>query len=119
MAYYCSSCGKPIATDARHCPNCGQAVGGAFSGAQSVPPPSGAQRRLVRPRLGRMIAGVCQGVALMYGWDPTLVRVIFVLLACFSGIGLILYVVLWVAAPEEPLLLQAAATYPPPANPQA
>jgi phage shock protein PspC (stress-responsive transcriptional regulator) len=46
------------------------------------------------------------------------VRVIFVLLACFSGVGLILYVVLWVAAPEEPLMLQTAATYPPPANPQ-
>jgi phage shock protein C len=114
MAYYCSSCGKPIAADARHCPNCGHAVGGS----QGVPPPV-AQRRLVRPRMGRMIAGVCQGVALTYGWDPTLVRVIFVLLACFSGVGLILYVVLWVAAPEEPLLLQAAATYPPPPNPQA
>ena len=49
---------------------------------------------------------------------PTLVRVIFVLLACFSGIGLILYVVLWMAAPEEPLLLPTTATYPPPANPQ-
>lgn len=93
-------------------------MGGAFSGAQSVPPP-GAQRRLVRPRVGRMIAGVCQGVAITYHWDPTLVRVIFVLLACFSGVGLILYVVLWIAAPEEPFLLQTAVTYPPPANPQA
>jgi phage shock protein C len=117
MAYYCSSCGKPIAADARHCPNCGHAVGGAFSGAAGVPP-SSAQRRLVRPRLGRMIAGVCQGVAQTYGWDPTLVRIVFVLLACFSGVGLILYVVLWIAAPEEPLLLEAAATYPPPANPR-
>jgi len=45
-------------------------------------------------------------------------RVIFVLLACFSGVGLILYVVLWVAAPEEPLLLPTAVTYPPPADPQ-
>jgi phage shock protein C len=117
MAYYCSSCGKPIAMEARHCPNCGHTVGGAFEGAQAVPP-STAQRRLVRPRTGRMIAGVCQGVAATYGWDPTLVRVVFVLLACFSGVGLILYIVLWVAAPEEPLMLQTAATYPPPANPQ-
>lgn len=116
MAYYCSSCGKPVAMDARHCPNCGHAVGGAFDGAQPVSP-SGAQRRLVRPRAGRMIAGVCQGVAVTYGWDPTLVRVVFVLLGCFSGVGLILYVVLWVAAPEEPLMLQPVA-YAPPANPQ-
>jgi phage shock protein PspC (stress-responsive transcriptional regulator) len=47
------------------------------------------------------------------------VRVVFVLLACFSGVGLILYVVLWVAAPEEPLLLPTAVSYSPPANPQA
>jgi phage shock protein C len=116
MSFYCSSCGKPIATDARHCPNCGHAVGGAFEGGAAVPP-SAAQRRLVRPRMGRMIAGVCQGVAVTYGWDPTLVRVVFVLLGCFSGVGLILYIVLWVSAPEEPFLLQTAAAYPRPANP--
>jgi phage shock protein PspC (stress-responsive transcriptional regulator) len=69
--------------------------------------------------MGRLIAGVCQGVAVTYGWDVTLVRVVFVLLACFSGVGLILYVILWVAAPEEPLLLPTAVSYPPPANPQA
>jgi phage shock protein PspC (stress-responsive transcriptional regulator) len=62
---------------------------------------------------------VCQGVAVTYGWNPTLVRIAFVLLACFSGAGLILYIVLWVTAPEEPLLLPTAVTYPPPANPQA
>ena len=117
MGYYCSSCGKPIGVGARHCPSCGHAVGGAFDGGNAVPP-VGAQRRLVRPRMGRMIAGVCQGVAVTYGWDPTLVRVVFVLLACFSGVGLILYIVLWVAAPEETLMLQPVA-YSPPANPQA
>jgi phage shock protein C len=117
MAYYCSSCGKPVPTDARHCPNCGHAMGGAFLGGEAVVP-SVAQRRLVRPRMGRMIAGVCQGVAQTYGWDPTLVRVVFVLLACFSGVGLILYIVLWISAPEEPLTLPTGAAYPPPPNPQ-
>ncbi len=104
--------------DARHCPNCGHAVGGAFQGSYAVPP-SAAQRRLTRPRMGRMIAGVCQGVAVAYGWDTTLVRVVFVLLACFTGVGLILYIVLWVAAPEEPLLLPNAAyttASPPPSQ---
>ncbi|HEY1964621.1 MAG TPA: PspC domain-containing protein [Acidobacteriaceae bacterium] len=118
MAFYCSNCGKPIATDARHCPHCGSAVGGAFQGTRAVPP-SASQRRMVRPRMGRVIAGVCQGVAVTYGWDTTLVRVVFVLLACFSGVGLLLYIVLWVAVPEEPLMLPTAASYPPPANPQA
>ncbi len=104
MAYYCSNCGKPLAMDARHCPSCSHAVGGAFQGTQAVPA-FGAQRRLVRPRMGRMIAGVCQGLAISYGWNATLVRVAFVLLACCSGAGLLLYLVLWVTAPEEPLLL--------------
>lgn len=117
MAYYCSNCGKPVAVDARHCPNCGHAIGGAFAGSQAVAP-SAAQRRLVRPRMGRMIAGVCQGVAVTYGWDPTLVRVVFVLLGCFSGAGVILYAVLWVTAPEEPLLLPSMQ-YTPPSPPQS
>jgi phage shock protein C len=112
MAYYCSSCGKPVPMDARHCPNCGHAVGGAFQGGYAVQP-SVAQRRLTRPRIGRLIAGVCQGVAVTYGWDTTLVRIVFVLLACCSGAGLVLYVVLWVTAPEEPLLLPSAPFSPP------
>jgi phage shock protein PspC (stress-responsive transcriptional regulator) len=69
-------------------------------GAQTAPPPA-SQRRLVLPRTGRLIAGVCQGIAVTYGWDPTWVRVIFVLLACLSGVGLVLYVVLWVVAPSD------------------
>jgi phage shock protein C len=111
MTNYCSHCGQQVSAGASYCPGCGQALGGARAGVTAAVP---AQRRLVRPRLGRMIAGVCQGVAVTYGWDPTLVRVVFVLLACFSGVGLILYVVMWIAAPEEPLLLQPDATYPPP-----
>ncbi len=117
MGSYCSQCGKAVPVDARHCSSCGHPQGGAFAGGRAIPP-AGAQRRLFRPRAGRMIAGVCQGLAVTYGWNPTLVRVIFVLLACFSGVGLLVYVVLWVAAPEEPLLLPTVAAYTPPANPQ-
>ena len=101
MAFYCSNCGKPIATDARHCPNCGQAVGGAFQGTQAVPP-SGSQRRLVRPRTGRLIAGVCQGVAITYGWDPTLVRVLWIVLTFLGGSGVVAYLVLWLLMPDGP-----------------
>ncbi len=111
--YYCSSCGKPLASDARVCPNCGQPVAGAFAGSQAVPP-SFAQRRLVRPRAGRKIAGVCQGIANAYGWDVMVVRILFVVFAFVSGIGLIAYVVVWVVAPEEPLYLPSATVYPPP-----
>jgi phage shock protein C len=112
MAQYCSNCGKPLPAGARACPSCGHAVGGAYEGAYAVPP-SMAQRRLVRPRAGRVIAGVCQGIANMYGWDVTLIRVLAVLLAFFSGIGLLAYIVIWVVAPEEAYALPPASPPPP------
>ena len=101
MGNYCSRCGKALPEGTHSCPECGQAVGGTAAGANAVPPPA-AQRRLMRPRAGRMVAGVCQGVSQFYGWDVTVVRVVFVLLTFFSLIGLIGYVVLWLTAPEEP-----------------
>jgi phage shock protein C len=110
MGQYCSNCGKPLPEGARSCPACGRAVGGAYAGSIPVPPP---MPRLVRPRVGRKIAGVCQGIANLYGWDVTVVRIMFVVLAFFSLIGLIGYVVLWVIAPEEPYALPAVSGYPP------
>jgi phage shock protein C len=113
MAQYCSNCGKPLPMDARACPSCGQPVGGAYAGPYAVPPTMG-QRRLVRARSGRMIAGVCQGIANLYGWDVTLVRVMAVLLAFFSGVGLLGYIIVWVVAPEEAYALPPSA--PPPSQ---
>ncbi|MBW1878437.1 MAG: PspC domain-containing protein [Deltaproteobacteria bacterium] len=50
----------------------------------------------------RMIGGVCAGIAEHYGWDPTLVRVAFVLLSVFSSAfpGLLVYLALWLIMPE-------------------
>jgi len=56
---------------------------------------------LVRPRTGRMIAGVCAAVARRFGWDPTLVRVLTVLAAFFAGAAVLVYIVLWIVIPEE------------------
>jgi phage shock protein PspC (stress-responsive transcriptional regulator) len=52
-----------------------------------------------------MIAGVCGGIAKSAGWDPTAVRVGYVLLSILSvGFpGLLAYVILWVVMPKEPL----------------
>jgi phage shock protein C len=77
--------------------------------------------RLVRPRAGRMIAGVCQGLSNAYAWDVVWVRVITVLLTVFGGgAGLLAYVIFWIVMPEEPLILQPpvspyppSSTYPP------
>ena len=60
--------------------------------------------RLVRSRRHRLIAGVCGGIADWLGWDPTVVRVLYVLLSILSVAfpGILVYVVLWIVMPEEP-----------------
>lgn len=51
----------------------------------------------------RMIAGVCGGIAEWLGWDPTLVRILFVMVSIFSAAfpGILIYVILWVLMPER------------------
>ncbi len=59
-------------------------------------------KRLVRSRKGRMIAGICAGVAEYFGWDVTLVRVIVAVIAVMTGgAGLLAYLVAWALIPEE------------------
>jgi phage shock protein C len=55
--------------------------------------------RLVRPSTGKVIAGVCAGLADHYGWNVTLLRVIFVVFALF-GAGEIVYIALWIIMPR-------------------
>ncbi|MGO8958989.1 MAG: PspC domain-containing protein [Streptosporangiaceae bacterium] len=58
-------------------------------------------KRLERKIQGRLLAGVCVGLADHFGLDPTLVRVAFAVLAFFSGLGIVAYLVAWVLIPEE------------------
>ena len=50
-----------------------------------------------------MIAGVCGGLAEWLGWNPTLVRVLFVLVSIFSAAfpGILVYIVMWILMPER------------------
>jgi phage shock protein C len=59
-------------------------------------------RKLYRSRTDRKLAGVCGGVAKYFNADPTLIRVLFVVLALLGGPGLVIYLVLWIFVPEEP-----------------
>jgi phage shock protein PspC (stress-responsive transcriptional regulator) len=59
------------------------------------------QTRLYRSVQGRVIGGVAGGLADFFGMDPTIVRLIFVLLVIFGGSGVLLYVVLWIILPER------------------
>ena len=56
-------------------------------------------QRLERSNANRVIAGVCGGIAEYLAVDPTLVRVVFVVLAFFGGIGLLAYIVLLILMP--------------------
>jgi len=50
----------------------------------------------------KMIAGVCGGIADWLGWDPTIVRIGYVLISIFSIAfpGIFVYIILWVVMPS-------------------
>jgi phage shock protein C len=58
------------------------------------------QPRLTRSRTDKMIAGVCGGLAEYFRIDPVIVRLIFVLVTLTSGMGIIIYPVLWLLMPK-------------------
>lgn len=58
---------------------------------------------LFRSRTDRVFGGVAGGIARSLNTDPAIVRLIFALLVIFGGGGLLLYLILWIAIPEEPL----------------
>lgn len=57
---------------------------------------------LKRSSKSRMIAGVCGGLAEWLGWDPTVLRVVYVAVSIVSAAfpGILAYVILWVLMPE-------------------
>jgi phage shock protein C len=60
---------------------------------------------LYRSRRHKIFAGVCGGIADWLGWDPTVVRIAYVLISIASiGFpGTIAYIILWVVMPKEPV----------------
>ena len=56
---------------------------------------------LERKRDGRMLAGVCAGLAAYFGLDANLIRAIFAVLTFFGLLGPLVYVVAWAVIPEE------------------
>ena len=78
------------------CAYCGTRVGASV-----------ARKRLVRPRQGRKIAGVCLGFAEYFDIDVTVVRLVWLIASFMTGIGLLSYPIAWIVMPDEPLLLAA------------
>ena len=59
-------------------------------------------KRLFRSN-DRMLGGVCAGIAEYLGWDPTMVRIAYILLSIASiGFpGILVYVILWIVMPPR------------------
>ena len=103
MAVFCYRCGTGLPASARFCSNCGAVL--------PVTQP-GSGRPMIRPRVGRQIAGVCLALARHNGWDVGVVRILAVLgLVLTSGLIGVAYVAAWIGIPEEPA--GAPGEYPP------
>ncbi len=60
------------------------------------------EKRLMRSQNNRMVAGVAAGIAEYLDTDPTLIRLLFVIMALAGGPGLLAYLILWLVMPEGP-----------------
>lgn len=60
-------------------------------------------RTLVRVRNDRVLAGVVGGIAARFGWNATLLRIVYVLVSALSAAfpGILVYLILWLLIPEE------------------
>jgi phage shock protein C len=97
-AMYCASCGKDIGEQPNFC---------QFCGAQVAPvppvPPLLPKRPFARYRADKKIGGVCGGVARYFDLDSTLVRAFWLLCVLLAGTGLLVYIILWIVMPLDPV----------------
>jgi phage shock protein C len=111
---FCTRCGIQL-NDENFCPQCGQPTG-RFVPAR---PP---ETNLSIPAEGRKIGGVCAGFARYIGMDVTLVRILWLVIAIFTGVGFVAYLVAWLLMPKDvaPTIVYVPQTHPPqPAQPPA
>jgi len=94
---YCANCGTALEDHFRYCSRCGKGT----ENAPAAPPRE--ETQLMRIREGKRVAGVCGGVARYLHLDPTLVRIVWVLLTIFPPVpGIIAYIICWIVMPQDP-----------------
>lgn len=81
-------------------------------------PPLVAINALRRSRRDRWLGGVCGGIARMTGVESWIWRLLFALLALCAGTGVLLYLLMWILVPADPLI-PGPAPGQPPGHPQA
>ena len=59
-------------------------------------------KKLYRSRTEKMVAGVCGGLGKYLAIDPTLIRLLFVLITLLGGSGVLVYLIMMIVIPEEP-----------------
>ncbi|KUO60588.1 hypothetical protein APF79_02055 [bacterium BRH_c32] len=59
------------------------------------------KERIFRARKNKIVAGVCSGLGEYFNIDPVIVRILFVVLTVMNGIGILVYILLWIMVPEE------------------
>lgn len=59
------------------------------------------EKKIMRPREGRKIAGVCQSLANFFGLDVSIIRIVWLLAVLLAGTGFLAYLVCWLVIPEE------------------
>jgi phage shock protein PspC (stress-responsive transcriptional regulator) len=100
-------------TDERESSAAGTATGqtepGAAASESRAQPPPPPVRRLYKIRDGAMISGVCNGIAAYFGIDPTIVRLVFVLMVFLWGTGILAYIVLALIVPTAGTTAEKAA----------
>jgi phage shock protein PspC (stress-responsive transcriptional regulator) len=80
----------------------GRGIVTAMTETASLPPAgTPATPLFVRPSDGRLLAGVCAGIAERWSLDVTLVRISAVVLTLLSGVGLVAYVAAWLLTPAS------------------
>lgn len=112
----CPNCQKEIAESSNFCYFCG------LRQHAGQPRPAPIPKRLMRSATDSRLAGVCGGIAEYVDADPTVIRLVWVVLTIFTGVifGILAYVVAWIIMPlaQQPVA-PAVATAPSGAQPTA
>ncbi len=104
---FCSQCGREYEQKVNFCCHCGTAM---------FTPVKKEKKPLTLSREDKKIGGVCGGFAEYLELDPTVVRIVWLVTAIFTGAGFIAYLIAWIVMPQpaQPRKVPAEAPAPAP-----